>query len=100
MEILKQLNKQELTITLKGELNTSTSPELEEVIKNELSHVTSVIIDMKDLSYLTSAGLRVLLVAQKIMNDKKGQMIIRHVNDSIMDVFNITGFNNILTIEN
>ena len=100
MEILKQLNKQELSITLKGELNTSTSPELEEVIKNELSHATSVIIDMKDLSYLTSAGLRVLLVAQKIMNDKKGQMIIRHVNDSIMDVFNITGFNNILTIEN
>lgn len=100
MEILKQLNGKELLIALQGEINTVTAPQFEEVIKNDLDPVSVLIIDMKDLSYLTSAGLRVLLVAQKLMNNKNGQMIIRHVNDSIMDVFTITGFVNILTIEN
>ena len=99
MEIFKQQNGQELLLTLKGELNTTTSSQLEAVIKNDLKNISTLIIDMVELTYLTSAGLRVLLVAQKILNDKKGQMIIRHVNDSIMDVFVITGFDNILTIE-
>ena len=99
MEIFKQQNGQELLLTLKGELNTTTSSQLEAVIKNDLKGIDTLVIDMADLTYLTSAGLRVLLVAQKILNDKKGQMIIRHVNDSIMDVFAITGFDNILTIE-
>ena len=100
MKITKQLNNKVLLILLEGELNTTTAPELEGVVKNDLLNVQSLIIDMEDLTYLTSAGLRVLLVASKIMNDKKGQMVIRHANESIMEVFNITGFDNILNIEN
>ena len=100
MEILKQLDNKELTLTLKGELNTATSPELDAAIEKDLKDNTSLIIDMAELTYLTSAGLRVLLVAQKLMNERKGQLLIRHCNDAIMEVFDITGFKNILTIEN
>ena len=99
MEIIKQLNGNELVIFLKGELNTTTSPELDTIIQKDLRNIDKLIIDMLDLVYLTSAGLRVLLVAQKIMSERKGQLIIRHVNKEIAEVFNITGFNNVLTIE-
>ena len=99
MEIIKKLNNEELLITLKGELNTTTAPELEKVIDSELKGVTTLIFEFADLRYLSSAGLRVLLVAQKIMN-KQGKMIVRHPNEDVMDVFDITGFVNVLTIEN
>lgn len=99
MEILKQLNNHELVLFLKGELNTSTAPDLDAVIAKELKNIDKLIIDMVDLVYLTSAGLRVLLVAQKVMSERKGQLIIRHVNNAIMEVFDITGFKNVLTIE-
>lgn len=99
MEIIKQLNGNELTIFLKGELNTATAPQLDDEISTSLKNVKKLIIDMADLSYLSSAGLRVLLVALKIMQ-KQGEMIVRHVNNSIMDIFAITGFDNVLTIEN
>ncbi len=98
MEIIKQLNNNELTLKLVGELNSFTAPELEEVIKNDLNNVQSLIIDFEKLEYLSSAGLRVLLVAQKLMN-KQGKMALRHVNSSVMEIFNITGFSNILNIE-
>ena len=100
MEIIKNLNNNELTLCLKGELNTYTSTDLDAVIQKDLKNVDSLIIDMKELSYLTSAGLRVLLVAQKIMNDKKGSLLVRHPNESIMEIFTITGFVNVLRIEN
>ena len=100
MEIIKQLNDKELTLVLKGELNTYTANDLDVVIQKDLKNVNSLIIDMSELSYLTSAGLRVLLVAQRIMNEKKGSLVVRHVNKSIMEVFEITGFANVLTIEN
>ena len=99
MEIIKQLNGKELIIFLKGELNTTTSQDLDAIIQKDLRNIDKLIIDMLDLVYLTSAGLRVLLIAQKIMNDRKGQLIIRHVNNEITEVFSITGFNNVLTIE-
>lgn len=99
MEILKQKNGNELVLFLKGELNTSTAPELDSVIGKELRNIDKLVIDMTDLVYLTSAGLRVLLVAQKVMSERKGELIIRHVNDPIMEVFDITGFNNVLNIE-
>ena len=99
MEIIKDLNGNQLTLTLVGELNTDTAPYLEEVIKNDLKKAQVLVIDMKDLSYLTSAGLRVLLVAQRIMGTK-GEMIIRNANSDILDIFDMTGFNNLLTIEN
>ena len=98
MKIEKQLNKSELIIKLSGELNSTTAPDFEKVIKNDLNSVESLIIDCQDLAYMSSAGLRVLLVAQKIMN-QQGTMVLRHVNESIKDIFDITGFLNILTIE-
>ena len=92
------LNNSELTITLAGELNTVTAPELEKVVTDNIKGVTLLIFDFTELTYLSSAGLRILLAAQKAMA-KQGKMIIRHPNSDIMDVFEITGFNNILEIE-
>ncbi|MBQ9930793.1 MAG: STAS domain-containing protein [Firmicutes bacterium] len=97
MKIEKQLNGAELVLTLEGRLDTTTAPELETEIK-DLSGVESLTLDMKSLDYLSSAGLRVLLAAQKTMN-KQGKMVLRNVNETIMEVFEITGFVDILTIE-
>ena len=99
MKIIKDLKDGNLIIALAGELNSYTAPELEEVIKNDLNGVKSLVFDFKGLEYLSSAGLRILLVAQKVMN-KQGTLLIRNVNKSVMEVFEITGFNNILDIEN
>ena len=98
MKIVKELKDHELVIALEGELNSYTAPELEEVIKNNLNNVKSLVFDFEKLEYLSSAGLRILLVAQKLMN-KQGKMVLRHVNPSVMEVFEITGFSNILEIE-
>ena len=98
MEINKILEGNELTITLVGRLDTNTAPQLEPVIKNELDGVKKLVFDMEKLDYISSAGLRVLLATQKIMN-KQGEMIIRNANKDIMEVFQITGFSDILTIE-
>lgn len=81
-----------------GRLDTSTAPELEATINNCLSDVDDLIMDFESLEYVSSAGLRVILKAQKIMNNK-GSMVITNVNDTIMEVFDITGFADILTIE-
>lgn len=99
MNITKQLNNKELTLSLEGELNSVTASEFESVIKNDLGNVESLIIDLAKLSYLSSAGLRVLLVAQKIMT-KNGKMVIRHVNEDVMEIFSLTGFSAVLDIEN
>lgn len=99
MNIIKDLKNDELTLKLVGELNSFTAPELEKVIKDDLKGIKSLVFDFTELDYLSSAGLRVLLVAQKIMNNQ-GKMVLRHVNDSVLDIFNITGFLNILNIEN
>ena len=98
MKIVKELNNKQLVLSLEGELNTVTAPEFEEVIKNELNNVDSLIIDLAKLSYLSSAGLRVLLVAQKIMMKKDG-MVVRHPNNDVMEIFSLTGFLNVLDIE-
>jgi len=98
MKIVKDLKDGNLVVTIIGELNSFTAPELEEVIKNDLNGVKSLVFDLKDVEYLSSAGLRVLLVAHKVMS-KQGKMSLRHVNQSVMEVFDITGFSNILDIE-
>ena len=98
MEIIKTLNKDELVIALKGELNTATAPELEKVITNSLRGITKLIFDFTELVYISSAGLRVLLVSKKVM-DKQGEMVVRHPNNEVMEIFEITGFKDILTIE-
>ena len=85
------------TITVEGRLDTTTAPELERVI-GDLDGVKDLIIDMKNLEYISSAGLRVILKAQKTMNTQ-GSMKLKNVGESIMEVFEITGFSDILTIE-
>ena len=87
-----------LTVALEGRLDTTTAPLLEAELKQSLDGVTDLALDMEKLNYLSSAGLRVLLAAQKQMN-KQGSMVIRHVNETIMEVFEVTGFIDILTVE-
>ena len=88
-----------LTVSLAGRLDTTTAPELEAKLRPALSNgVTNLTIDMEALDYVSSAGLRVLLSAQKIMN-RQGEMTVRNVNDAVMDVFEVTGFVDLLNIE-
>lgn len=98
MKINKDLNGKTLTLQIVGRLETSTAPELEETIDASLSGVEELIMDMGELEYVSSAGLRVILKAQKAMN-AQGSMKVIHVNETIMEVFDITGFVDILTIE-
>lgn len=98
MEIMKTLRNNELTIEMTGRLETVTAPKLEETLKSSLQGVSTLIMDMKNLEYISSAGLRVLFSAQKTMN-KQGEMIIRNVNEDVMEVFEITGSVDVLTIE-
>ena len=98
MTINKFANGSTLTIALEGRLDTTTAPELETVIKSSLTGVTELILDFEKLDYISSAGLRVLLSAQKTMT-KQGSMKITHVNEMVMEVFEVTGFSDILTIE-
>lgn len=98
MEIKKEQNGATLALALSGRLDTVTAPELEAEIKALPADVTDLSFDFADLEYISSAGLRVLLAAQKEMNTK-GKMVIKNVSDSIMEIFTITGFTDILTIE-
>ena len=98
MIIKKNLNGKELTVTLTGRLDTTTSPQLEAEFKQSLADVEKLVLDFASLEYLSSAGLRVLLAAQKVMN-KQGEMIIKNVNETINEIFEVTGFIDILTIE-
>lgn len=98
MEIMKESHDTDLTLKLRGRLDTSTAPELEGELKTCLEGVQSLTLDLKELEYISSAGLRVLLSAQKTMN-KQGSMVVRNVNPIVRDVFDITGFSDFLTIE-
>lgn len=98
MNINKTIQDSTLIIALEGRLDTTTAPKLEAELKQSIADNTELILDFTKLEYLSSAGLRVLLAAQKIMN-KQGKMVIRGVNDVISEVFEVTGFADILTIE-
>ena len=98
LNITKKTNASELTVALTGRLDTTTAPELEKELKASLDGVTTLVIDMTALDYISSAGLRVLLSAQKTMN-KQGEMKVVHVGETIMEIFEVTGFSDILTIE-
>ena len=98
MNITKNKDGSKLTLALEGRLDTTTAPQLEGELKEALDGVTALELDFQQLEYLSSAGLRVLLAAQKVMN-KQGSMVIRHVNETIHEVFEVTGFIDILTIE-
>ena len=98
MNIVENLNGNQLCISLEGRLDTTTAPELEKVLSGSLEGVTELTFDMSALDYLSSAGLRILLGAQKRMN-KQGSMKVVKVNETIMEIFEVTGFVDILTIE-
>ena len=98
MTIEKKINNEAVTLIVSGRLDTQTAPELENELDSILSGLKELIFDMTNLEYVSSAGLRVILKAQKAMNTQ-GSMKLTGVNDSIMEVFDITGFLDILTIE-
>ena len=99
MTITKNLNGTSLEIALEGRLDTVTAPELEDVVKHELDGVNALVMDFSKLDYISSAGLRVLLSAHKIMAGKGGAMKVTNVNEIVREVFEVTGFEDILTIE-
>ena len=98
MTINKNQQGSQLEIMLSGRLDTTTAPQLEAELKQSINDITALVIDMAELEYISSAGLRVLLSAQKVMN-KQGSMVVRHVNETISESFEVTGFVDILTIE-
>ena len=98
MKIEKKVNGTTVTIAVVGRIDTQTAPELEKEVDSVISGVKALTFDMTGLEYISSAGLRVILKAQKIMN-AKGSMKLIGVNDNIMEVFDITGFLDSLTIE-
>jgi len=98
MEIKKTLNGNEMLIAVEGRLDTTTAPQLEENVRSSIDGISSLVFDFEKLEYISSAGLRVLLAMQKIMN-KQGSMTIKNVNETVMEVFEVTGFVDILTIE-
>lgn len=98
MTIEKTSEASKLTLALEGRLDTTTAPQLEAELKGALNGVTELTLDFSQLEYLSSAGLRVILATQKVMN-KQGKMVIRHVNETILEVFEVTGFRDILAIE-
>ena len=98
MTIEKNLNAAELTVKVTGRLDTTTAPQLEASLNESYNGVTKLVLDFASLEYLSSAGLRVLLQAQKTMN-KQGEMVVRNVNETISEIFEVTGFSDVLTIE-
>jgi anti-sigma B factor antagonist len=98
LNICKKAEKEAVFIALEGRLDTTTAPDLEKELKSSLEGVTSLTLDLEKLEYISSAGLRVLLAAQKTMN-RQGVMKVRNANEIIMEIFEVTGFSDILTIE-
>ena len=98
MTINQEMNGSALTLALEGRLDTLTSPQLEEKLNASLEGVSDLVLDLEKLDYMSSAGLRVLLAVQKRMN-QQGSMKVTHVNPIIMEIFEVTGFSEILTIE-
>ena len=97
LNIKKTVENQKAEFALEGRLDTLTAPELETEI-NGLNEIKELILDMQNLEYVSSAGLRVLLIAQKIMN-KQGAMVVKNVNETVGEIFEVTGFSDIFTIE-
>ena len=98
MEIQKYEDNERLSLTLTGRMDTNTASQLEAVLKQSVDGVRELEFDFSGLDYISSAGLRVLLTAQKVMN-RQGTMVLRNVKPQIMDVFEMTGFDHILTVE-
>ncbi|MBR6352071.1 MAG: STAS domain-containing protein [Firmicutes bacterium] len=98
MYIVKDRNGSEMKLALEGRLDTLTAPKLEDCLNAEFPGLTDLVFDMKDIEYVSSAGLRVLLMAQKKMNAQGGMKVV-NVNDTVMEIFELTGFADLLNIE-
>lgn len=98
MNIIKNAENDKVTLAIVGRLDTNTAPQLEAELKQSLEGTSKLVLDFTKLDYVSSAGLRVILAAQKQMN-KQGSMVITNVKPTVMEVFEITGFADILTIE-
>lgn len=98
MNIEQKKDGKALTLALAGRLDTMTAPELEAVLKDALADVEELTFDFEKLDYISSAGLRVLLSAQKTMN-RQGTMRVKNANEMILEIFEVTGFADILTVE-
>ena len=99
MNILKCYNENELTLSVEGRINSVTSKELDEEINNELGNFNSLILDFTDLEYISSAGLRVLIATQKKLKSENIPFVIKNVDDSVKEIFRMSGFDKILKIE-
>lgn len=98
MEIGKEITERKMTLRLKGRLETSTAPKLEEIVENELDEIMQLTVNMAQVEYVSSAGLRVLLAAEKKMTAKGGTLTVEESVPAVRDVFKITGFDKILTL--
>ena len=98
LNITKDLKDKNLVVGLEGRLDTTTAPTLEEELKSSLAGVETLEFDLAKLEYISSAGLRVLLSSQKTMN-KQGKMVVKNVSEEFNEIFEVTGFSDILTIE-
>ena len=99
MDVSKKQNGSELLLELSGSIDSGTSPELNAVIEESIKGIDSLVLDFRKIDYISSAGLRVLLATFKALSAKGGKMVIRCPNQNVMDIFTMTGFDNILTIE-
>ena len=99
MKVNKKLTGSELYVEVEGSIDSNTAPDFNAALTESMDGISSLIIDFKKVNYISSAGLRVLLLACKTMS-KQGKMVVRNADSNIMDIFTMTGFVNILTIEN
>ncbi|MBQ9035846.1 MAG: STAS domain-containing protein [Erysipelotrichaceae bacterium] len=99
MMIRKSLENDVLTVFLSGRLDTSNSAEFDSAVRESVDSVNEVVLDMRGLEYTSSSGLRVILALHKLMDAKGGKLVLRNVNSYIMEIFDVTGFSDILTIE-
>jgi len=98
LSIRKEKSQDQLTLCLEGRLDSNSAPELDTQLRTDLDGVGRFVLNLAELNYLSSAGLRVILAAQKQMN-KQGEMVVTGVNETIMEIFTVTGFADILTIQ-
>lgn len=99
MEIQKKNDGDKLTVKVKGRLDTTTAPELAEALKADVNGLEKLIFDFSELDYISSAGLRVLLICKKALDPDGGELIVKGCNQTILEVFDITGFSDFLSVE-
>ncbi len=99
MKLTKKRDGKKLTVTIEGNLDAKTAPELEEALKGELEETEELFFDMRDMEYTSSVGLRVLLNAYQEIDEKEGRMVMQHLNDDVKEILDLTGFTDFLEIE-